>query len=458
MPTAAYPGQSRYTLREGATCLTVPAGAVLLNPPNNEKLTGLDTAQVNALEALKRGPATLSEMSPNEAPTVAALINRMVDGGWLQVTVRHHERELYTVRPFTIPPTPPADSPKTPLILSKFAVLHRDSEGFTLEHPMSWCDLRIADHRVLALLGGQDPAESDLPAAVIDRLAADLHWGGFSVEAPDQEAKEFSTRSWSTPDLWFHRRSTLGPRTITWEHFGPTKWAKGDFPQPPARKRAYPADPIELPAPDLSALRANDPTLTAVVEDRYSCREHDDATPISRAQLAELLYRTARTREIRSAGAGEDLLSRPYPSGGSVYEIEVYPIVRRAEGLDPGMYHYDSFDHVLRRIADEDSPPVQRLVRSTAATMVDGREPQVVLLLAARSGRVMWTYEQVAYASILKHVGVLMQTVYLAGTAMGLGVCAQGFSDTAAFTAAAGVDELEECGVGSILVGTPAAR
>lgn len=77
-----------------------------------------------------------------------------------------------------------------------------------------------------------------------------------------------------------------------------------------------------------------------------------------------------------------------------------------------------------------------------------------MLVIAARGGRVMWTYEQIAYATILKNVGVLMQTIYLAATAMGLGVCAQGFSDTAAFTAATGVDERQECSVGSIIVGS----
>ena len=49
-----------------------------------------------------------------------------------------------------------------------------------------------------------------------------------------------------------------------------------------------------------------------------------------------------------------------------------------------------------------------------------------------------------------------MQTIYLAATAMGLGACAQGFSDTAAFVTATGVDELQECSVGSIIVGSRA--
>ncbi|MGI5221436.1 SagB family peptide dehydrogenase [Nocardia sp. CA-290969] len=455
MSTRTRHGALRYALRTGVTCLIMPNGAVLLNPPHNRKLTGLSTGARDALKLLNQGPAPLSRLDPEPGGEVAGLLSGLAGEGWLATTVLDADRDLYTLDPFSAPPPRPAGPAPAPGALSKFSILRPDTGGFVLEHPRSWCDLRITDPRILAVLGGQDATAAGLAPEILDQLAADLHWGGFTAD-PARESGRFTTRSWSAPDLWFHRRSTLGPRTITWEHFGPTKWAKGQFPQPDARKPAYPGTPIPLPVPDLTALRAADPSLTTVLEDRTSCRDYDDGAPITLDQLAELLYRTARTREVKPVGPGEELLSRPYPSGGGVYELEVYPVVRTAAGLDAGMYHYDSFRHALHRIAEPDSAEVHRLLKSASATLVGGAEPQVVLLLAARAGRVMWTYEQVAYASILKHVGVLMQTVYLAGTAMGLGVCAQGFSDTAAFVAAAGVDELEECGVGSIVVGTPA--
>jgi SagB-type dehydrogenase family enzyme len=273
---------------------------------------------------------------------------------------------------------------------------------------------------------------------------------------PPGEEDGFETLSWSAPDLWFHRRSTLGERTVTWEHFGPTKWAKGRFPQPPARRPNYPGEPIALPVPDLTAKRTQDPTLTAVLEDRVSTRTFDEAHPITIGQLAELLYRTARTRKTQPVGEGEELLSRPYPSGGGIYELELYPVVRNVTGLEPGMYHYDSFDHVLRPVAAADSRAVSQLIKPASATLTGGAEPQVLVVMAARCGRIMWTYEQIGYAAILKDVGVLMQTIYLVATAMGLGACAQGFGDTAAFTTATGVDERQESSVGSIIVGSPA--
>ncbi|MGY2030837.1 SagB family peptide dehydrogenase [Nocardia gipuzkoensis] len=459
MPTLTFSDQTRLALRAGATCLTTPAGAVLLNPPHNEKLTGLAKGQLLALKTLNRGPATVAELSQAaNGDDVAELMARLAAGGWLSVTVRDGGRDLYSVHPFGTPRPQPDSRPAWSATLSKFAVLHRDSDGFVLEHPLSWCDVRIHDPRLLALLDGPGAADSTLPIAVKTQFADDLFRCGFLVADPDAEERAFTTRSWSAPDLWFHRRSTLGERTVTWEHFGPTKWAKGQFPQPPARKAAYPGEPVTLPAPDLAALREADPPLTAVLEDRVSTRAFDDANPVTVAQLGELLYRTARTKSTRSEVEGEELVSKPYPSGGSVYELELYPVVRNVEGLAPGMYHYDSVEHVLRPVAAADSPAVAKLVKSTSATLSDGAEPQVLIVMGARSGRVMWTYEQVSYAVILKHVGVLMQTIYLAATAMGLGACAQGFGDTAAFVTAAGVDELEECSVGSIIIGSPAPR
>jgi SagB-type dehydrogenase family enzyme len=434
---------------------------VLLNPPRSEKLASLTVDQLQALKTLNLGPATVSEMAtPACRNDVITLIDRLTVGGWLTVVIRDGDRDLYSILPFGQPAPRPATlrahSAAIPPKLSKFAVLHRDSEGFILEHPLAWCDLRIHDPSLLVLLDGPGQDNHGLPAAVASQFIEDLHWCGILLPAGTEDGK-FDTVSWSAPDLWFHRRSTLGERTVTWEHFGPTGWAKGRFPRPPARKTNYPGEPIALLPPDLATKRTEDPTLTAVLEDRVSTRTFDDAYPITVEQLSELLYRTARSRRTQPqpTADSEELVSRPYPSGGGAYELELYPVVGNVAGLKPGMYHYDSFDHLLRPVAAADSRAVSKLLKPASATLTGGAEPQVLIVMAARSGRIMWTYEQISYATILKDVGVLMQTIYLAATAMGLGACAQGFGDTTAFVAATGVDELQECNVGSIIVGSP---
>jgi SagB-type dehydrogenase family enzyme len=82
-------------------------------------------------------------------------------------------------------------------------------------------------------------------------------------------------------------------------------------------------------------------------------------------------------------------------------------------------------------------------------------DPQVVLIVTARFGRVMWKYHGMAYSLILKHVGVLYQTIYLVGTAMGLGVCGLGGGDAADFAAASGLAYHAEGSVGELVIGTP---
>ena len=52
--------------------------------------------------------------------------------------------------------------------------------------------------------------------------------------------------------------------------------------------------------------------------------------------------------------------------------------------------------------------------------------PQVLITIAARFGRISWKYSSIAYSLILKNVGCLIQTFYLAATEMGLGGCAIG--------------------------------
>ena len=366
-----YPDQTSFAFGSRVTCLTTPVVAVLLNPPRSEKLTRLTAGQLQALRTLNVGPATVSKLAKSTtASEIEALIDRLLAGGWLTVTVRDGGKDCYSLLPFGQPAARPAPLGSRSVAFSKFAILHRDSEGFVLEHPMAWCDVRIHDPRLLVLFAGPDQVDSAVQAAVASLFLADLQWCGMFVPADDED-RSFETLSWSPPDLWFHRCSTLGQRTVNWEHFGPTKWAKGRFPQPPARATSYPGEPIALVVPDLAAKRTQDPTLTTVLEDRVSTRKFDDAHPITVEQLAELLYRTARTRTTRLVDDGEGLGSRPYPSAGGLYELELYPVVGNIVGLEPGMYHYDSFDHVLRPVAAADSPAVSQLMKPASA-MVPG--------------------------------------------------------------------------------------
>ncbi|WP_308203585.1 SagB family peptide dehydrogenase [Gordonia rubripertincta] len=443
-----------YAFRAGASAMTAPGGVAVLLPAK-ERLTALTPAQVQTLKVLGRGRVALGDLPGAGAdPTVTRLLDDLVGRGLLSVTVRWAGRDLYTLRPFDTPPPRPPVSPDSTVVgqLSKFAVIHRVDGQCVAEHPLSWCDIEIHDPGVLAALAGLPGADPPAPHVVAE-LARDLTWAGFIAQAGVEES-EFATRSWGAHELWFHRNSTFGVRAKDWGRFGPTKWAAGAYPPLPARKPEYPGPAVALKDADLDELRVTGDALTSAIEDRASCRDFDTTSAPTLEQLGEFLFRTHRNRKLRVIG-DEEFGSRPYPSGGGLYELEVYPVVRECQGLTPGMYHYDSFDHVLRPVTDIENPAIARLLTPSSLTLSGGQLPQILFVFAARVGRVMWTYEQIPYAVMLKHVGVLTQTMSLVATDMGLGTVAQGYCDTAAFAELAGVDELTECALGSLVLGTP---
>lgn len=443
-----------YAFRSGASAMTAPGGVAVLLPAK-QRLTGLTPAQIQTLKALGRGQVTLDDLPGGGAdPAVTAILNDLVGQGFLTVTMRSAGSDLYTLRPFDTPPPRPPATPHDAALgeLSKFAVIHRVEGRCVAEHPLSWCDIEIHDAGVLAVLTGL-PGGAALTPQVSAELARDLKWAGF-IAQPGTEDSEFTTRSWGAHELWFHRKSTFGVRAKDWGRFGPTKWAAGSYPPLPARKAEYPGPAVALEQADLDELRVTGDALTSAIEDRTSCRDFDTTSAPTLDQLGEFLYRTHRNRTLRVIG-DEEFGSRPYPSGGGLYELEVYAVVRQCQGLSAGMYHYDSFDHVLRPVTDIDNPAIDRLLTPSSLTLHGGQLPQIFFVFAARVGRIMWTYEQIPYAVMLKHVGVLTQTMSLVATDMGLGTVAQGYCDTAAFAELAGVDELTECALGSLVLGTP---
>ena len=141
---------------------------------------------------------------------------------------------------------------------------------------------------------------------------------------------------------------------------------------------------------------------------------------------------------------------RPAPSGGGLAALELYPMVHRCAGLEPGLYHYEADTHRLRRLAE--------VLDELAGALADAADPpQVTLLVFLRHARIAWKYERIAYQLALIDLGVLYQTLWLAATAMGLGGYPLGSVDADRFADAVGLDPLEETGLGAFLLGRPRA-
>src|SRR5262249_52736411 len=156
-----------------------------------------------------------------------------------------------------------------------------------------------------------------------------------------------------------------------------------------------------------------------LLKERHSIRNFDDARPITLAELSRFLGNTAQVVsqsehkvDLGDAAPSIEYAMRPYPSAGASYELELYLAVDKCEGLSRGFYHYDAGGHALVAI-DARTDELNALLARAQFAMDAPAVPQILITIAARFGRISWKYSSLAYALILKDVGVLMQTLYL---------------------------------------------
>jgi SagB-type dehydrogenase family enzyme len=393
--------------------------------------------------------------------------------GLLRRTLMLDETELATL----VPMTPahefalPELAEDQPVVLSRFALLRRDPalaeqhrSAMMLESPTCHARIVVHDRRVVAVLHELAAAEppclaqlrsacADLPAATLALLVRLLLGNGFVRTLVDGRTSDEDPAmlTWSFADLLFHSRSRIGRH----DRVVGKSYAFRGMVEPLPAVRPVPEGPhIELPPADIGRLVRDDRSFTAVLESRTSIRQHGDP-PISLAQLGELLHRSARVRKLEPSSPYSlyEFSNRPLPGGGGCYELEIYLAIDRCVGLDRGVYHYDPLEHRLTRVA-EPSAELDELLHRTGAATATGLVAQVLVCIAARFQRMAWPYENMAYATTLKNVGVLMQTLYLVATAMELAPCAMGYGDSDLFARVAKTDYFQETTVGEFLLGS----
>lgn len=359
---------------------------------------------------------------------------------------------LVTVVPFSrAAPEPRESAPEGPLALSRFAYARREGSSLIVESPLAHSYLILHGEggaRLLSVLA--TPADRVRLAREIAglteddaALCLDLLWqAGFVSQ---QEEEDPDLLQWEFHDLLFHARSRSGRHR---NKYGGTFPFLGKVYPPPALKPKTGAETVDLFRPDIERLMREDLPFTRVLEERRSRRSPGEP-PLTVQELGELLYRSARLRQVK-ATATHEISDRPYPGGGAVYELEIYPVVGRCEGLTPGLYHYAPGDHQLERVSGMTDEV--RTLLDAAAKMADAGPPDVLIVLAARFQRVTWKYRSMAYAGILKNAGALYQTMYLVATAMGLSACALGGGDSDLFARAAGTRYTAETSVGEFIL------
>lgn len=346
--------------------------------------------------------------------------------------------------------------------LSRFAFCRRADRELIVESPLSFQRVVLRGSRLGILLSLLSDAttmqeirsRSDGNIALLEASITILNGSLMLDTAQDNEDFEEDRnevmRQWEFHDLLFHGRSRLGRHDY---RYGLSFPFQGEI-EPQAVLKQTTGPMVDLHKPPVRHVDEAQPTLGEVMESRRS-RRASGAEPITIVQLSELLYRTARIRTGKEgeAAASFGTTSRPYPTGGACYELELYPIIVRCEGIEPGAYHYDPGQHRLCRLG-ADKSGLSRMLADAALSMGRKDPPDILIAVSARFQRVSWKYSSLAYALTLKNVGVLYQTLYLVATEMELAACALGGGDTDLAGRTLGIEFLSEGCVGEFAIGS----
>jgi SagB-type dehydrogenase family enzyme len=214
----------------------------------------------------------------------------------------------------------------------------------------------------------------------------------------------------------------------------------------PLYKRYPDAPLIGLPTVTPEAL-AIGPTAGQAIAARRSNRAYAPS-PMTMDELSRLLYLTGGITAGLHGNA-----RRSAPSSGALYPIEVYAVVHRVDGLEPGVYHYAYEPHALEQVRAGDFRDTV-VAQGIAQTFLG--ECSVVLFLTQILQRMRPKYQDRSYRYGLLEAGHLGENAYLAATSMGLGACGVGAFMDDAINDMLGVDGVEEAALYMLAVGRPA--
>jgi SagB-type dehydrogenase family enzyme len=404
---------------------------------------------------------------------IDVLVRRLARSGLLEYRLGHADNDQVAIEPQMAdywPQTPKLAGTER-IVLSRFAYMRRRGNEMILESPRAGALFRIRDPKIaaaLALLATPQTInrlrrQDGFPGVELFALLLDCNML-FKIDAAGGDGLRANEGDdnlvlWDFHDLLFHTHSTEGRQA---NPLGGLYPYAGGMPPPAAVRSRWPGQEITLPMEQATSPTAPADAVspfTRLMQERHSTRGFDDGNPITLAELSQFLDSTVRiqskwqsTIDQGDEGPVIDYTSRPYPAAGSSYELELYLTVNHCAGLERGFYHYDADLHALVRI-DVRPHDIESQLNAAEFAMDAPGLPQILITMAARFDRISWKYSSIAYSLILKDVGVLLQTLYLMATDIGLGGCAIGSNNIDLFAKMTGIEFHVEGPVGQFALG-----
>jgi SagB-type dehydrogenase family enzyme len=213
---------------------------------------------------------------------------------------------------------------------------------------------------------------------------------------------------------------------------------RAGVPVPPPQK-PYPADAqlIDLVAPE--DLTVGQMTVLRAIKQRRSHRSFAKE-PLTLEELSFLVWATQGIGQVNRQEGQVVRTLRTSPSGGARHPFETYLLVRRVEGLAPGLYRYLPMEHKIYLVDGRDL--TQEAHEATRGQFL--RQSALVFIWTAIPYRTEWRYAALSAKIIAQDSGHLCQNLYLACEAIGAGTCAIGAYDQHKIDPLLGVDGEEE--------------
>ena len=177
---------------------------------------------------------------------------------------------------------------------------------------------------------------------------------------------------------------------------------------------------IKLPNPQTVQPKNND--FRAILEGRTSIRAYSDDA-LSKDELSYLLWLTQGVKEIKET-AKNSITLRTVPSAGARHPFETYLYINRVEGVDSGLYFYNSVKHNLV-LLDSDPETKEKLwLACNRQNMF--KTSAVNFIWSAIPNRTVWRYTTRSWRYLHLDAGHVCQNLYLAGESINCGVCGIG--------------------------------
>lgn len=240
---------------------------------------------------------------------------------------------------------------------------------------------------------------------------------------------------------------------IAWTfHRATCRWLYNAVEPPETRPPQAGAEHLDVPLLRLPPPAGLSVPLGTALQQRLSCRAFS-SDPLPLGDLATMLWAAYGATGLIQLGPLETA-ERTVPSGGGLYPLELYVLVRAVSGVVPGVHHYVPLHQGLEALRDNAVP--RAFVEYLFMGQPYAAEASAVVVVTGVPERSLCKYGDRGYRYMLLEAGHCLQNLNLAATVLGRGSCNLGgfFDDELAALLRADVEE--EIPLYAAALGTPA--